>query len=361
LIVATSVRELGGLHIVGTERHESRRIDNQLRGRCGRQGDPGSSRFFLSLDDDLMRIFAPEWVAKIMKTMGLTDGQEIEHRMVSNAIERAQKKVESHHFDIRKNLLEYDEVMDKQRKIIYEQRDNILKRQDLQSTVMGMIGEAIERLLETHYSDEMDDEEKDVETLCQIMEQRYGIKVYREEFYHKPFEEAYQFLIQKAEEALQKKTNVLGKESIEELMCFVLLQVIDTKWKDHLYAMDVLRSGVGLEGMGGKDPKMEYKRQGFSMFEMMKEEIASEVTQFIFLLKFEEKLSQNLKGMGEVSNESHLNFEQPASREREYTTNSKEATPPKPIKRKEPKVGRNDPCSCGSGKKYKKCCGSSKV
>ncbi|MEK7484039.1 MAG: preprotein translocase subunit SecA, partial [Planctomycetota bacterium] len=259
LLLATSVSELGGLHIVGTERHESRRIDNQLRGRCGRQGDPGSSRFFLSLEDDLMRIFANEWVAKMMQRAGLRDGQEVEHKMISNAIERAQKRVESHHFDIRKNLLEYDEVMDKQRKLIYEQRESILQKRDIKETVIGMIEAAIANVVDLYYSEEIHKEDRNLDEVIQFVDKRIALKISKEELANKSSEEVIQYLLQKAEESLQQKINIIGKEAMDELMCFLLLQSIDTKWKDHLYAMDVLRSGVGLEGMGGKDPKLEYK------------------------------------------------------------------------------------------------------
>lgn len=364
LILATSVSELGGLHIVGTERHESRRIDNQLRGRCGRQGDPGSSRFYLSLQDDLMRIFANEWVAKMMQRAGLRDGQEVEHRLISNAIERAQKRVESHHFDIRKNLLEYDEVMDKQRKLIYEQREAILQKKDIKETVLGMIESAIANVVDLYYSEELHKEERNLDEVIRFMDTRLSIKITKEEIENKSSEEIIQHLLQKAETSLQEKINMIGKEAMDELMCFLLLQSIDTKWKDHLYAMDVLRSGVSLEGMGGRDPKLEYKRQGFNMFEQMKADITDEVSQFIFKIKFEAKMSENLKGMGATSNASHTEFTtsgplgepQHPTPQRQITTNAPQE-PVKPIRREEKKVGRNDPCPCNSGKKYKKCCG----
>lgn len=360
LILGTTVRELGGLHIVGTERHESRRIDNQLRGRCGRQGDPGSSRFFLSLEDDLMRIFANEWVSKMMRSAGLRDGQEIEHRMISNAIERAQKRVEGHNFEIRKNLLEYDEVMDKQRKVIYEQRESIIHRRDLRETVMGMIEGAVNNALDTYCSDEVHPREWELEEIVTFMEYRFFLKIKKEDLEKKSSQEMQEFLISEAEKAFQKKIDAMGKEAMDELMCFVLLHTIDAKWKDHLYAMDVLRSGIGLEGFGGKDPKLEYKRQALDMFEMMKDEIINNVTNFIFKLEFEEKLSSNLKGMGKVANVTHSEFQPKleARQQPQQIATSAPVEPLKPIRRIEKKVGRNDPCSCGSGKKYKKCCGS---
>jgi preprotein translocase subunit SecA len=336
------VVQAGGLHILGTERHEARRIDNQLRGRSGRQGDPGSSRFYLSLEDDLMRIFGSDRISGLMGKLGMDEDVPIENKMVSRAIENAQKKVETHNFEIRKHLLEYDDVMNKQRMEIYAFRREILEAESLRERVEEMVGEVVDGLLLTHCPEDRHAEYWDMDELSNAV---YGI------FGFKPvtisdiqgIEALREALTKEVMDYYRRKEDEAGPEVIRYLEKVVMLQVVDTQWKDHLLAMDHLKEGIGLRGYGQKDPLVEYKREAFDMFVDMTERIKTEILTRLFRIQVRtedeaEKVSARRKTPLILSR---------GGGDGERT---------KPVK-KTKKVGRNEPCPCGSGKKYKKCCG----
>ncbi|TFG60980.1 MAG: preprotein translocase subunit SecA, partial [Nitrospirales bacterium] len=342
----------GGLHIVGTERHESRRIDNQLRGRAGRQGDPGSSRFFLSLEDDLLRIFASERVSNLMLKLGMEEGIPIEHRMVTKSIENAQKKVEGHNFEIRKHLLEYDDVMNKQREVIYKHRQSVLKATDVSEEVMDMLDGIGEGLVETYCPEEQYSEEWDFAGLVESVHGQFGIETFKIDDLKELGRDALkEDLPAKLKQAYRDKVHSLVHEhgASEELIHYIertiLLQMIDQHWKDHLWGMDQLKDGIGLRGYGQKDPLAEYKREGYDMFAGMMERIKGDTLERLF--KFQ--LVRGERPEAEVE----------APRPQQMSLNRGEAAAPKqPVHRTEEKVGRNDPCPCGSSKKYKKCHGA---
>jgi preprotein translocase subunit SecA len=283
------VAGMGGLHVLGTERHEARRIDNQLRGRCGRQGDPGSSQFFLSLEDDLMRIFAPERVSRILESLGMTEGQEISHGMVTRAIERAQRKVEARNFDIRKNLLEYDQVMDEQRKLVYEQRQNILEGGDTKVMALEMVREAVSEAVERFCSDEIVESERNyaglVEWARSKLETDDKVDIDAAALKGKPGEEIEERLFAVAKDLHGKREKQQGEEAMRHLEHFILLQKIDEKWKDHLHGMDQLRSGIGLRGYAQIDPKIAYKKDGFELFQTMIGSVHEEVASLLFKVR----------------------------------------------------------------------------
>ena len=368
IVLGEGVRELGGLHVLGTERHEARRIDNQLRGRTGRQGDPGSSRFYVSLEDDLMRIFAPERVGGILRKFGMTDGMAIEHSMVSKSIERAQKKVEQHNFEIRKNLLEYDEVMDEQRKTIYTWRQRVLAQEALRDDLLRMIEESIVETVDGYIDPKLHTDEWDVDGLLNWYKQKFGIKIDLKEHNIETKDNIEDLLLDTASNAYEDKEKEIGEEELRKIEQILLLEKVDTKWKDHLYAMDHLKSGIGLRGYAQVDPKIEYKREALIMFETMMASIREEVTDLIFKLRVRAESidSKNVWNADNFVYQDSLNTmpEMPAPkrepmRERveTATTNSGQAEQrPEPI-RAAVKVGRNQPCPCGSGRKYKQCCG----
>ncbi|MHC4322015.1 MAG: preprotein translocase subunit SecA, partial [Planctomycetota bacterium] len=364
IVLGEGVKELGGLHVIGTERHEARRIDNQLRGRTGRQGDPGSSRFYVSLEDDLMRIFAPERVGGILRKFGMTDGMAIEHSMVSKSIERAQKKVEQHNFEIRKNLLEYDEVMDEQRKTIYTWRQRVLAQEAIGEDLLKMIEESIVETVDYYIDPKLHSDEWDMDSLLDWYKQKFGIKIDLKEHNIETKENIEDLLLDTADKAYKDKEKEIGEEELRKIEQILLLEKVDTKWKDHLYAMDHLKSGIGLRGYAQVDPKIEYKREALIMFESMMSSIREEVTDLIFKLQVRPE-TINSKDVWNPDNfvyQDSFNTapEMPApKRERDeaMTTNSGQAEQrPAPI-RTGVKVGRNQPCPCGSGKKYKQCCG----
>ncbi|MEX0829488.1 MAG: preprotein translocase subunit SecA [Nitrospirales bacterium] len=343
----------GGLHIVGTERHESRRIDNQLRGRAGRQGDPGSSRFFLSLEDDLLRIFASERVSNLMLKLGMEEGVPIEHRMVTKSIENAQKKVEGHNFEIRKHLLEYDDVMNKQREVIYKHRQSVLKATDVREEVMDMLDGIGEGLVETYCPEVQYSEEWDFAGLVESVHGQFGIETFSVDDLKEVGRDALkEDLPAKLKQAYRDKVHNLVEEhgASEELIHYIertiLLQMIDQHWKDHLWGMDQLKDGIGLRGYGQKDPLAEYKREGYDMFAGMMDRIKGDTLERLF--KFQ--LVRGERPEAEVE----------APRPQQMSLNRGEAAtaPKQPVHRTEDKVGRNDPCPCGSGKKYKKCHGA---
>ncbi len=333
----------GGLHILGTERHESRRIDNQLRGRSGRQGDPGSSRFFLSLEDDLLRIFGSDRIKGIMNRLGMEDGVPIEHRMVTKAIANAQKKVEAHNFDIRKQLIEYDDVLNKQREVIYGQRREWAVAESLRKTVLDdMVDEVIESQITTFCPEGVYPEEWDVKGLKDTCARIFGTADLApdETLREMGREGLAEFVRQKAFEVYEAKEKEYGAEIMRHLEKAILLRQIDVQWKDHLLTMDSLKEGIGLRGYGQKDPLVEYKREGFDMFAEMVERVKIDSISNLFRVQ--------------------LVREQPAAApppRQVLHLNRGEEQAAKPIHREISKVGRNDPCTCGSGKKYKKCCG----
>jgi len=341
----------GGLHILGTERHESRRIDNQLRGRAGRQGDPGSSRFYLSLEDDLMRIFASERVSQLMLKLGMEEGVPIEHGMVTRAIANAQKKVEAHNFEIRKQLLEYDDVMNKQREVIYQHRHAVLSGKNIQEDVQDMIKEVVTSFLDTCCPADQYPEEWDYTGLAEALQGQFAVDILqgRDQSLDQLKELGRDALREEVGaqivHAYESKEQELGSDLMRYLEKLMLLQVIDHHWKDHLLGMDHLRDGIGLRGYGQKDPLIEYKREGFDMFSSMMDRIKSDVLERLFRV-------QAVKG------EPQLPTPVPAPPPRMILNRGEEPTTPSTVQRQTDKVGRNDPCPCGSGKKYKKCHGT---
>ncbi len=338
----------GGLHILGTERHESRRIDNQLRGRSGRQGDPGSSRFYVSLEDDLMRIFGGERVKMIMERVGMQEGEPIEHRYTSKAIENAQKKVEAHNFDIRKHLLEFDDVMNKQREVIYSQRRFILKGEDLKGAAMDMIEDIVEDYVQRFTDERSAFDDWDLGGLADLLWGEFGIRF---DFQSLAEHERTQggladYIADETRRAYNEKEQQLGPELMRELEKFMMLQAVDTQWKDHLLSMDHLKEGIGLRGYGQRDPLKEYQKEGFELFLEMSFRIKEESVRNLFLVRIADE--DELETMApQREQEIHLSRGGDEGGERKK----------KPVKREHEKVGRNAPCPCGSGKKYKKCCG----
>ncbi len=337
-----------GLHILGTERHESRRIDNQLRGRSGRQGDPGSSRFYLSLEDDLMRIFGGERVKMIMERVGMEDGEPIEHKYTTRAIENAQKKVEGHNFDIRKHLIEFDDVMNKQREVIYSQRRFILGGEDLKGTIQDMIEDMVEEMVERFTNQQPHYDDWDVPGLVEALWGQFGVRF---QFDSLPPEEQTreaitEYILKEAHSAYERKEQELTPDVMGELEKFVMLQAVDTQWKDHLLSMDHLKEGIGLRGYGQRDPLQEYKKEGYEMFLDMSNRIKEETVRNLFLVR--------------VASADDIEELAP-SREQDMLLSHGDSgggdSRPKTVRRQTEKIGRNDPCPCGSGKKYKKCCG----
>ncbi|MBV5319256.1 MAG: preprotein translocase subunit SecA [Desulfobulbaceae bacterium] len=348
------VRELGGLHILGTSRHESRRIDNQLRGRSGRQGDPGSSRFYLSLEDDLLRIFGSDRLSSIMEKLGMEEDEPIEHSMVSRAIENAQRKVEGHNFDIRKHLLEYDDVMNKQREVIYSQRREVLEGENVQPIINDMLGDLIKEVADEFGAAKKTAEEWDWQGLEERVAHLFNLQLdwspeERQELDHDTFAEKLAETVRRGY-ALQEQRN--GVEPMRQLERMVLLQMVDTLWKEHLLHMDHLKEGIGLRGYGQKNPLNEYKREGYNLFLSMVEAVKQHTIGNLMRIQLVQE--------DEVA---RMEEEQRQQRERELEEAKRsiaadpEENERKPIQRVEDKIGRNAACPCGSGKKYKKCCG----
>jgi preprotein translocase subunit SecA len=362
--LCTSVAGLGGLHIIGTERHDSRRIDNQLRGRCGRQGDPGSSRFYLSLKDDLMRIFASDRVSWLLEKLGMEEDQEISSPMVTRAIEKAQKKVEMFHFDARKNVLEYDQVMDEQRKLVYRERQRILEGADLRKAVFLWIERCVDKAVNEFTPGAVAWEERNYPGLCDWIRKTFGFRVLPRELEELREDDLFELLMQKVDQAYALREGEIGEEEMRRLERFIMLQKIDEKWKDHLHGMDQLRGGIGWRGYAQLDPKLAYKKEGYSLFQEMWENCADEISTLLFRVRpvrreEEEQLGNIWKAKQYTApNEFESNFrKQAARRDAEAAAASKEDAPPQPERREEPKISRNAPCPCGSGKKFKKCCG----
>ena len=333
------VIEAGGLHIIGTERHEARRIDNQLRGRSGRQGDPGSSRFYLSLEDDLMRIFGSDRISSLMGKLGMDESQPIEHKWVTKAIENSQKRVEGHNFDIRKHLLEYDDVMNKQRLEIYSFRREILTGETLRDRVLDMAEDHIDGLLSIYCPEGKHPEEWDHKGLKDALYGQFSVSC---ETGNMDFEELRKVLMDKIKEAYDAKEREIGTEALRYLEKMIMLQVVDSQWKDHLLSMDHLKEGIGLRGYGQRDPLVEYKKEAFDAFADVSDRLSSEVVGRLFKIQVAR----------ESDMEERLAFK-PANMQ--YSRGKGDSASQPVVRNK--KIGRNDPCICGSGKKYKKCCG----
>ena len=334
-------RAAGGLKIIGTERHESRRIDNQLRGRSGRQGDPGESRFYISLEDDLMRLFGSERLMNVFNALGVEDGEQIEHKMLSSAIEKAQEKIESNNFGIRKNLLEYDQVMNEQREIIYEERRKVLDGESMRDSIYHMINEYVENMVDTEISADQDPEDWDLTALNVTLKNTIPMieAVTPEDVKKMDQKKLKHFLKEKAVKAYEmKETEFPEPEHLREVERVVLLKVIDAKWMDHIDDMDQLRQGIGLQAYGQRDPKIEYKMLGYQMFDDMTKAITADTIRTLFHIKIEQKVERE-----QVAKVTGTNKDDTAVRA--------------PKKRADKKIYPNDPCPCGSGKKYKQCCG----
>ena len=335
------VIKVGGLQIIGTERHESRRIDNQLRGRAGRQGDPGASRFYISLEDDLMRLFGSDRVSGIVGALGLEEDQPIEHKMLTNAIENAQKKVEGRNFNIRKHVLQYDDVMNQQREIIYTQRKQVLDGENLKTSIVNMIETMVDNIISTYTGESQYPDDWILEGLIEYAETIFipkaALKITREELEDLTRESLKEELLDIAMKRYDDRENELGSELMRELERVALLQSVDRKWMDHIDNMDQLRQGIGLRGYGQRDPVVEYKFEGFDMFEEMIRMIQEATVKLVFNAKL--KQPPKREKVAEASHASHG------------------SAPSQPVS-KGKKAGRNDPCPCGSGKKYKKCCGA---
>jgi len=346
IVLGEGVPELGGLHIVGTERHESRRIDNQLRGRCARQGDPGSTRFYLSLEDDLMRLFGSDNISGIMDKLGMEDDEPIEHKLVTRSIESAQKKVESRNFDMRKHVLEYDDVMNQQREVIYEQRRRILIKGDLRENIVDMINRLVDRTMTMYAPPEVYSEEWDLPAMIAYAEEFYAPEgqLTVEKLQALSREELDEYLHELAINHYEERENMMGSGVMRELESLVMLKIVDSQWMEHLDAMDMLREGVGLRAYGQRDPLVEYKFEAYDMFEAMKGAIQDDVVRYIYRV--------NLVSQPKV--EDHL-----ANASVNNPSGDSETEKKQPLHNKT-EIGRNDPCPCGSGKKYKNCCGKEK-
>jgi preprotein translocase subunit SecA len=384
---------IGGLHIIATERHEARRIDNQLRGRAGRQGDPGSSRFYLSLEDDLMRIFGSDRISGLMQRLGMEEGVPIEHKMVTNAIARAQKQVEAQNFSVRKHLLEYDDVMNKQRESIYSLRRELLEGQihlseedavDTREYLMTLAEELIDSTADTYTGQEVDPEERDYDAMKQAVGEIFGIDpadLNGMDFEGMSTEEITDALWAPILQRYEDKEKLVPTDILRRVERDIMLQIVDAQWKDHLYSLDHLKEGIGLRGYGQRDPLVEYKKESFALFQAMKDRVEEEIVRYLWRLT-------PVTGEGTGGAAVPVRPTQPRRPPQQLTLSSPQSAPPpspfgairggssaggqaaprpartggddvvKQVKRDEPKVGRNDPCPCGSGKKYKKCHGA---
>ena len=342
ITLGAGVPELGGLHIVGTERHESRRIDNQLRGRCGRQGDPGSSRFYLSLEDELMRLFGSDNISSIMDKLGMDEDEPIEHSLVTRSIEQAQKKVEARNFEIRKHVLEYDDVMNQQREVIYAQRRKVLLEEDLKETVLDMVEKLVDHTLAVYAPKELYPEDWDLPALIAFAEEYYAPEglLTEEALAALSRDELEEHLRTLASDHYERREAEIGALTMRELEKVIMLRVVDAKWMEHLDAMDMLREGISLRSYGQRDPLVEYKIEAYDMFQAMIEAIQDDIVKYLY----------------------HINLVTPQLQAEDHLENATAAhgedaeTAHKPIVNRN-EVGRNEPCPCGSGKKYKNCCG----
>ncbi len=346
------VPELGGLFIVGTERHESRRIDNQLRGRAGRQGDPGESRFYLSLEDDLLRLFGSDNIAHIMDRLGMGEDDPIEHKLITRSIENAQKKVEGRNFDMRKHVLEYDDVMNQQREVIYGERRKVLLGENLREHILGMLGGIIEAQMNQYANEKLYPEEWSLENLITDAEGIYAPKgrMKLEELEDMSRDELQDFLTQVAEESYTQREQLFGEDNMRELEKIIMLRVVDNRWMEHLDRMDMLREGIGLLAYGQRQPLVEYKIRGHEMFNQMIASIQNDIASLIFRVNI---ITREQQEAMERENQQRMAAAK-ANHGDDFQENVKQ-----PVKNGE-KIGRNDPCPCGSGRKYKNCCGKNK-
>jgi len=347
IVLGDGVTDLGGLHILGTERHESRRIDNQLRGRSGRQGDPGSSRFYLSLEDDLLRIFGGERITGIMEKLGMEEGEPIEHGLISRAIENAQAKVEGHNFDIRKHLLEYDDVMNQQREVIYKQRREALDGKDLKETIQDIVFDRASGIAELFADERALPEEWDYKGMDEAIFKQFNLRI------GKPGEDTLdglnseglaQLIYDATIATYHEKEALIGPDEFRNLERYILLQTVDQLWKDHLLSMDHLKEGIGLRGYAQQNPLIIYKKEGFEMFQDMISRVQEETLSILYRIQLAEPEELNA-------------LQKPEEPPMVFSGGDTAAPPKKPATRSSKKVGRNAPCPCGSGKKYKKCCG----
>lgn len=360
------VKEFGGLCIIGTERHESRRIDNQLRGRAGRQGDPGCTQFFISLEDELMRLFGGERIQGIVSKLGMNDDEPIEAGMLTKSIENAQKRVEGRNFSIRKYVLQYDDVMNKQRQIIYSERRRVLFGEDLRGHIMSMVEELVDENLDfttaaSKYAEEwdLDGLENSLRKICSTFK---GFSYTEEDIQRLDKNSLKEDIMAFFEEAYRAKEEEIGLERMRELERMILIRVVDNKWMDHIDAMDQLRHGIGLRALGQQDPASAYANEGFEMFDLMIKNLKEDVVKFCFNVTIQtDTRRKQILGTGEGRKDE---FEDAASPSETVTSGGPPSTVKVPERerkqetvRKGVTVGRNEPCPCGSGKKYKKCCG----
>ncbi|HAT6932183.1 TPA: preprotein translocase subunit SecA, partial [Legionella pneumophila] len=346
-----------GLRIIGSERHESRRIDNQLRGRSGRQGDPGSSRFYLSLEDNLMRIFASDRVASMMRRLGMQPGEPIEHSLVTRAIENAQRKLEGHHFDVRKQLLDYDNVANDQRQVIYTQRSSIMEMTDTQEVVEMMREEVMNSLVDTYIPPQSLEDQWDPQALSDVLSDEFKIKApvtdwINEDHSIQP-EQIKEKILALAIEHYDEKVRKVGRPVISQFEKSIILQTLDNHWREHLAAMDQLRQGIHLRGYAQKDPKQEYKKEAFSLFTMMLDNLKYEVIRILSSVEIQTEEDAHV-----VEEQRRADQIKKMNLMHENLSENDEASETQTFRRQEKKVGRNDPCPCGSGKKYKACHGS---
>jgi len=364
IVLGDGVKEKGGLYVLGTERHESRRIDNQLRGRSGRQGDPGVSQFYVSLEDDLMRLFGSDKISGIMDTLGYDEDQPIEHPLISRSLENAQKKVEARNFEIRKQVLEYDNVMNQQRKIIYKQRQQILQEEDLKESIFGMIEKLIDELLDIYANQEVHEEEWDLEGLINYAQTLFITEddLKAEDIAGFGREAIKEELLNVARENYEAREEEVSSEIMRDIEQIVMLKVVDQKWMDHLHAMDDLRQGIGLRAYGQRDPLIEYKHEAYDMFQNMVANIREDIVKYIFRIELVsgEMVAQERSievGRGEVPTA----YDSVRAQKEDQLQQAQAQGGEKEVKRqpivKEEEPGRNDPCPCGSGEKYKRCCG----
>ena len=358
IVLGEGIPELGGLHILGTERHESRRIDNQLRGRSGRQGDMGSSRFYLSLEDDLLRIFGSDKISPLMARLGMEDGQPIEHAMVSKAVANAQKKVEAHNFDIRKHLLEYDDVMNRQREVLYTLRREIINTDNAKELLLDMADEVLDDALAEIAHEKIYPEEWDIEALNELLERQFTVHIKKSgdhelilqgntklELENCNREILHDTIMETVIQAYEAKEEGIETDFMRHIEKVIMLQVLDGLWKDHLLGMDHLKEGIGLRGYAQKNPLTEYKKEGFDLFGAMMARIKEETTEYLFKIQINQEI--------EMPDERGSKPPQVV----EHRGDSEVSAKPVTVRREEEKVGRNEPCPCGSGKKYKKCHG----
>jgi preprotein translocase subunit SecA len=363
------VLESGGLHIIGTERHESRRIDNQLRGRAGRQGDPGYTRFFLSMEDDLMRIFASDRVRNMMRSLGLKDGEAIEHRWVSRAIENAQRKVESRNFDIRKNLLEYDNVANDQRRVVYGQREQILESESLETSIVSIRKDVIPEVVHDFMPPGSVEDQWDIEGLEKGLAGEFNCTVpvaqWLDEDKNVHIEGVTERIIERLEADYQAKEEQVGGETLRQIEKHLMLQILDRHWKEHLANMDHLRQGIHLRGYAQKNPKQEYKKEAFELFQSMLNQIQHELIRVLH--SFEVRRDDEVERLeAQRQEEARIQAERMQTRREQIAAPTADGEGiqtqgppevPRTVVREGRKIGRNEPCPCGSGKKYKQCHG----